>query len=74
MSEAHMQETLLNYATGGMANTYKPTDEELQAAKSHNEKVRRESFHRGGSQDRGTIRALADKAKEAVTGKQGGDK
>ncbi|KAG9785682.1 hypothetical protein KCU88_g2409, partial [Aureobasidium melanogenum] len=23
---------------GGMANTYKPTDEELQAAKSHNEK------------------------------------
>ncbi|KAL2421220.1 hypothetical protein ABEF95_006579 [Exophiala dermatitidis] len=59
---------------GGLANTYKPTDEELQAAKSHNEKVRRESFHRGGSQDRGTIRALADKAKEAVTGKQGGDK
>jgi hypothetical protein len=54
---------------GGLANRYTPSHRELEAAKAHNEKVRKESFHRSGSEDRGTVRALADKAKEAVTRK-----
>ncbi|EXJ96448.1 hypothetical protein A1O1_01574 [Capronia coronata CBS 617.96] len=59
---------------GGVANRYTPSESELHAAKAHNEKVRKESFHRSGSADRGTIQALADKAKEAVAGKHESDK
>ncbi|OAP62476.1 hypothetical protein AYL99_04681 [Fonsecaea erecta] len=55
---------------GGAANLYKPTDDELREARAHNEKVRSESFNK----ERSTIRSLADKTKETLTGKHTGDK
>ncbi|KEF53764.1 uncharacterized protein A1O9_10165 [Exophiala aquamarina CBS 119918] len=54
---------------GGAANKYTPSEIEQQQARMNNEKVRSESFRRSGSKERGGIRALADKAKDAVTGK-----
>jgi hypothetical protein len=32
---------------GGAANTYKPSEEEIKAAKEHNEKVRTSSIFKG---------------------------
>ena len=58
-----------NVITGGAANTYTPTETEQREARAHNEKVRSESFNRSGSKERGNIRALADKAKDAITGR-----
>lgn len=55
---------------GGAANLYKPTEDEQRLAKQHNEKVRSESFNK----DRSTIRAFADKAKDAVSGKSNNEK
>lgn len=54
---------------GGAANTYTPTETEQREARAHNERVRSESFNRSGSKERGNIRALADKAKDAITGR-----
>lgn len=54
---------------GGAANKYTPSELEQRAARENNEKVRSESFRRSGSKERNGVRALADKAKEAVTGK-----
>lgn len=62
------------FHTGGAANTYTPSEKEQQEALAHNEKVRSESFHRAGSKERSSIRALADKAKDTLSGKQGSDK
>jgi hypothetical protein len=61
-------------ATGGAANTYTPSETEQLQAREHNEQVRRESFKRTGSKDRGQIRALADKAKETLAGRPSSDK
>ncbi|KAK5064258.1 hypothetical protein LTR84_000091 [Exophiala bonariae] len=54
---------------GGAANTYTPSELEQREARANNEKVRSESFRRSGSKERHGIRALADKAKDAVSGK-----
>lgn len=59
---------------GGAANTYTPSETEQLQAREHNEQVRRESFKRTGSKDRGQIRALADKAKETLAGRPSSDK
>ena len=59
-----------NISTGGAANKYTPTENEQREARENNEKVRSESFRRSGSTERNSIRALADKAKDAVTGKK----
>jgi len=56
---------------GGAANKYTPTELEQLEARQNNEKVRSESFRRSGSKERTGIRALAEKAKEAVSGKHG---
>jgi len=55
---------------GGAANTYTPSELEQRQARQNNEKVRSESFRRSGSKERSGIRALADKAKDAVSSKQ----
>ncbi|RVX68525.1 hypothetical protein B0A52_07949 [Exophiala mesophila] len=54
---------------GGAANVYTPTESEQLEARQNNEKVRSESFRRSGSKERNGVRALADKAKDALTGK-----
>ena len=55
----------LSLVKGGAANLYTPTEEEQRDARAHNEKVRSDSF----SKDRSSIRALADRAKDTLTGK-----
>ncbi|KAH0836248.1 hypothetical protein AYO21_10796 [Fonsecaea monophora] len=55
---------------GGAANLYKPTEEEQRKARAHNEKVRSDSFNK----ERSTIRSLAEKTKETLTGSHSDDK
>jgi len=55
---------------GGVANKHKPSNAEVVEAKEHNERLRRDSFHRRGSKDIiGGIKGLADKGKEKIKGK-----
>jgi hypothetical protein len=56
---------------GGAANTYTPSDSEKLEAHEHNKQVRRESFNKSHSRERASVKALAEKAKEALTGKSG---
>jgi hypothetical protein len=58
---------------GGAANTYTPTNSERLEAHEHNKKVRSESFNKSHSRERASVKALADKAKDALTGKSGGE-
>ncbi|KIX00180.1 uncharacterized protein Z518_10318 [Rhinocladiella mackenziei CBS 650.93] len=59
---------------GGAANTYTPTENEKREARTHNEKVRSESFNRDGSKERTRIRAIADKAKDTLTGQHSSER
>lgn len=59
--------------TGGAANTYTPDDSEKLKAHEHNQQVRRESFNKSQSKERAGVKALAEKAKDALKGKSGGE-
>ena len=61
-------EFVLTDAIGGAANIHTPTENEEREIRAHNEKVR-SSFNRSGSEERSSIRALADKAKNTLAGK-----
>lgn len=63
-----------NDALGGAANVYKPSDSERLDAEEHNKKVRSESFNKSQSKERAGVKGIADKAKELLKGKSGGEK
>jgi len=65
-----MPEGVHHTGRGGAANLYKPTEEEQREARAHNNKVRSESFNK----DRSGIRALAEKAKDTLTGKNNAER
>jgi len=69
-----LPEGTVHWGRGGEGNIYTPTEGEQRQAREHNERVRRESFQRNASKDRTAIRALADKAKDTLTGKDSRDK
>jgi hypothetical protein len=50
---------------GGIANVYTPSNEEVEKARMHNERVRRESFNKDSS----LKRKIVEKAKEKLPGK-----
>jgi len=50
---------------GGAANVYHPSSEEVEKAKLHNERLRRESLHR---QDPSLKQKIVEKAKDKLPG------
>lgn len=51
---------------GGKANVYTPSNEEVEKARMHNERIRRESFNK---KDASLKRKIVEKAKEKLPGK-----
>jgi len=63
-----LQEDQQHTGRGGVANTYRPSEEEVQAAREHNEKVRASST---SSNEKPTgIANLAKKGKEVLSGQK----